>query len=120
MSYISTPLLHHLSFSFYDLSISPSTLNYNAVTKYYDFNLQSGYKPSRMQNGLTTSRGGVRYVSSMIQVGTGRRCRTEHKRAARIKLIIGDHIAKLLKSTTAWVTAPCLTSGDDYFFFNVD
>ena len=88
MSYISTPLLHYLSFSFYDLSISPSTLNYKAVTKYYDFNLQSGYKPSRMQNGLTTSRGGVCYVSSMIQVGTGRRCRTEHKRAARIKIIM--------------------------------
>ena len=32
MSYISTPLLHHLSFSSYDLSISPSTLNYKAVT----------------------------------------------------------------------------------------
>ena len=69
-----------------------------------------------MQNGLTTLRGGVRYISGMIQVGTSRRCRTEHKRAARIKLIIGDHIAKLLKSTTSWVTAPCLTSGDDYFF----
>ena len=41
-----------------------------------------------MQNGLTTLRGGVRYVSGMIQVGTSRRCRTEHKRAARIKLIM--------------------------------
>ena len=85
MSYISSLLLHHLSFSFYDLSISPSTLNYKAVTKYYDFNLQSGYKLSRMQKGLTTSRDGVRYVSSMIQVGTDR---TEHKRAARIKIIM--------------------------------
>ena len=88
MSYISSLLLHYLSFPLYDLSISPSTLNYKAVTKYYDFNLQSGYKPSRMQNGLTTLRGGVRYVCSMIQVGTGRRCRTEHKRAARIKIIM--------------------------------
>ena len=35
-----------------------SALNCKAITKYYDFNLQSGYKPSRMQNGLTTSRGG--------------------------------------------------------------
>ena len=26
---------------------------------------------SHMQNGLTTSRGGVRYVSSMIQLRTG-------------------------------------------------
>ena len=54
-------------------------LNSKTVTKYYDFNLQSGYKPSRMQNGLTTLRGGALYVSSMIQVGTDRRCRTEHK-----------------------------------------
>ena len=49
-------------------------LNYEAITKYYDFNLQSGYKPSRMLNGLTTSHGEVFYVSSMIQVGTGWRC----------------------------------------------
>ena len=49
-------------------------LNYEAITKYYDFNLQSGYKLSRMLNGLTTSHGEVFYVSSMIQVGTGWRC----------------------------------------------
>ena len=62
-----------------------SALNSKAITKYYDFNLQSGYKPSRMQNGLTTSRGGVLYVSSLIG---DRRCRTEHKRAAGIKKVI--------------------------------
>ena len=33
-------------------------LNYKAVAKYYDFNMKSGYKPSRMQNGLAKSRGG--------------------------------------------------------------
>ena len=49
-------------------------LNYKAIAKYYDFNLQSEYKPSRMLNGLTTSHGEVFYVSSMIQVGTGWRC----------------------------------------------
>ena len=65
-----------------------SALNSKAITKYYDFNLQSGYKPSRMQNGLITSRGGVLYVSSMILVGTGRRYRTENKQAARIKIVM--------------------------------
>ena len=47
--------------------------------------MQSGYKLSRMQNGLTTLRGGMLYVSSMTQIETDRRCRTEHKRAAGIK-----------------------------------
>ena len=50
--------------------------------------MQSGYKLSRMQNGLTTSRGGMLYVSSMTQIETDRRCRTEHKRAAGIKKVI--------------------------------
>ena len=63
-------------------------LNYKAIKKYYDFNLQSEYKPSRMLNGLTTSHGEVFYVSSMIQVATGWRCWSEHKRAARIKIIM--------------------------------
>ena len=31
-------------------------LNNKAITKYYDFNLQGGYKPSRMLTGLTTSQ----------------------------------------------------------------
>ena len=76
INYTSSPLLIYLPFS-------PS--NYKAVTKYYDFNMQSGYKLSRMQNGLTTSRGGMLYVSSMTQIETDGRCRTEHKRAAGIK-----------------------------------
>ena len=50
--------------------------------------MQSGYKLSRMQNGLTTSRGGMLYVSSMTQIETDRRCRTEHERAAGIKKVI--------------------------------
>ena len=41
-----------------------------------------------MQNGLTTSGGGVLYVGSMILVGTGRRFRTENKPAARIKIVM--------------------------------
>ena len=67
-----------------------------------------------MQNGLTTLRGGVRYVCSMIQVGTGRRCRTEHTSGKNQNNYgdVYDHIAKLLKSTTTWVTAPCLTNID--------
>ena len=65
-----------------------NALNSKTVTKYYDFNLQSGYKLSRMQNGLTKSRRGAPYVSSMIQVGTGKRCITKHKGAARIKIIM--------------------------------
>ena len=88
-----------------------SALNSKAITKYYDFNLQSGYKPSRMQNGLTTSRGGVLYVSSMILVGNGRRYRTENKQAASYG-DVNHHIAKqhpLLKCTT-----------DYFFFFNTE
>ena len=50
--------------------------------------MQSGYKLSRMQNGLTTSRGGMLYVSRMTQVETDRRFRIEHKRAAKIKIVI--------------------------------
>ena len=65
-----------------------SASNYKTITKYYDLNLQSGYKPSRMQNGLTTSRGGMLYVSRMTQVETDRRFRIEHKRAAKIKIVI--------------------------------
>ena len=36
---------------------------------------------------------------------------------------LNDHIVKqypLLKSTTAWVTAPCLALFDDVFFINTD
>ena len=36
---------------------------------------------------------------------------------------VNDHITKqrsLLKSTTAWVTAPCLTLFDDDFFNHTD
>ena len=36
---------------------------------------------------------------------------------------VNDQIAKqhpLLKSTTAWVTAPCLTFCDDDFFINTE
>ena len=59
-----------------------------------------------MQNGLTTSRGGVLYVGSMVLVGTGRRFRTENKQAARINSCgdVNYHIVKqhpLLKSITA-------------------
>ena len=58
INYTSSPLLHHLSFLVLTIEYLRGALNYKAVTKYYDFNLKSGYKPSRMQNGLTTSRSG--------------------------------------------------------------
>ena len=60
INYTSSPLLHHLSFLVLTIEYLRGALNYKAVTKYYDFNLKSGYKLSRMQNRLTTSRGGNR------------------------------------------------------------
>ena len=58
INYTSSPLPHYLSFRVMTFKYLRGVLNYKAVAKYYDFNLKSGYKPSRMQNGLATSRGG--------------------------------------------------------------
>ena len=90
-------------------------LNYKAVTKYYDFNLKRGYKPSRMQNGWTTSRSGNRKEMFNWTQTSGKNQSNYGD--------VNDHIAKqhpLLKSTTAWVTAPCSVLFDDDFFINTD